>query len=52
MPSQAMQDVIEPLKDRQQAGAGPPSPTLERLRATFTPGARLHAIGDESLNSA
>jgi epsilon-lactone hydrolase len=47
VPSQAMQDVIEALKDRQQAGAGQPSPTLERLRATFTPGARLHAIPDD-----
>jgi hypothetical protein len=42
-----MQDVIEALKDRQQAGADQPSPTLERLRATFTPGARLQAIGDD-----
>jgi epsilon-lactone hydrolase len=47
VPSQAMQDVIEALKDRQQAGAGQASPTLERLRATFTPGARLHAIPDD-----
>ena len=47
MPSQAMQDVIEVLRNRQKASAGQAAPTLEELRATFTPGARLHPIPDE-----
>ena len=38
MPSQAMQDVIDALRDRQKASAGQAPPTLEERRATFTPG--------------
>jgi epsilon-lactone hydrolase len=47
MPSRAMQEVIEALRARRQAGAGHPPPTLAALRAGFTPGARLHPIPDE-----
>ena len=46
MPSQAMQDSIDALKDRQQqASAGQAPPPLEELRAAFVPGDRLHAAG-------
>jgi hypothetical protein len=38
MPSQAMQDAIDAIRDRQQAGAGQAPPTLEERRAAFTPG--------------
>ena len=47
MPSQAMQDAIEALRDRQQASAGQAPPTLEELRASFTPGDRLHPVPDD-----
>ncbi|MGO9960093.1 MAG: alpha/beta hydrolase [Solirubrobacteraceae bacterium] len=50
-PSQAMQDVIEVLRNRQKASAVRSAPTLEQLRATFTPGARLHPIPDDVLVS-
>ena len=49
MPSQAMQDAIEVLRDRQRAGAGQPPPTLEQRRAAFTPGDRLHPVPDDVL---
>jgi monoterpene epsilon-lactone hydrolase len=49
MPSQAMQDAIEALRDRQQASAGQVPPTLQELRATFTPGDRLHPVPDDVL---
>jgi hypothetical protein len=39
MPSQAMQDLIDALRDRQKASAGQAPPTLEERRATFAPGA-------------
>ena len=38
MPSQAMQDVIDVLGDRQKATAGQAPPTLAERRAAFTPG--------------
>jgi epsilon-lactone hydrolase len=47
MPSQAMQDVIAALRDRQEASAGQPAPTLEQRRAAFTPGDRLHPVPDD-----
>ncbi len=47
MPSQAMRDAIEALRDRQQASAGRAPPTLEELRASFTPGDRLHPVPDD-----
>jgi epsilon-lactone hydrolase len=51
MPSQAMQDAIEALRDRRKAGAGQVPPTLQELRATFTPGDRLHPVPDDVLVS-
>jgi epsilon-lactone hydrolase len=47
MPSEAMQAVIDALKDRQQASASQPPPTLEELRSTFTPADRPHPIPDD-----
>jgi acetyl esterase/lipase len=47
MPSQAMQDVIDALRSRQKASAAQAQPTLEELRATFTPGDRLHPVPDD-----
>jgi monoterpene epsilon-lactone hydrolase len=49
MPSQAMQDAIDALRDRQRASAGQAPPTLEELRATFVPGDRLHPVPDDVL---
>jgi epsilon-lactone hydrolase len=47
MPSQAMRDVIDVLRDRQKAGAGQvPAPLAER-RAAFTPGDRLHRVPED-----
>ena len=39
MPSQAMQDLIDAFRDRQEASAGQTPPTLEERRAAFAPGA-------------
>ena len=47
MPSQAMQDSIDALRDRRQASASHAPPTLEEQRATFTPGDRLHPVPDD-----
>ena len=47
MPSQAMQDVIASLRDRQQASASQAPPTLEQRRAAFVPGDRLHPVPDD-----
>jgi epsilon-lactone hydrolase len=47
MPSQAMQDAIDALRDRRNAGAGHAPPTLEQLRATFVPGDRLYPVPDD-----
>jgi epsilon-lactone hydrolase len=49
VPSQAMQDVIDALRDRQKASAGQPPPPLAERRATFAPGGRLHPIPDDVL---
>jgi monoterpene epsilon-lactone hydrolase len=49
MPSQAMQHVIETLRDRQRASASQAPPTLEERRAAFTPGDRLHPVPDDVL---
>jgi epsilon-lactone hydrolase len=49
MPSQAMQDALDVLRDRQKASAGQPPPTLEERRAAFVPGDRLHPIPDDVL---
>jgi epsilon-lactone hydrolase len=47
MPSQAMQDIIDALRDRQKASASQAPLTLAERRATFTPGDRLHPIPDD-----
>ena len=47
MPSRAMQDVIDVLRDRQKASAGQAPPTLDERRAAFTPGDRLHPVPDD-----
>jgi monoterpene epsilon-lactone hydrolase len=44
MPSQAMRDVIDAIRNRQQASAGQAPATLEERRAAFTPGDRLHPV--------
>jgi len=49
MPSQAMQDAIETLRDRQRASAGQVPPTVAELRAGFVPGDRLHPVPDDVL---
>jgi monoterpene epsilon-lactone hydrolase len=49
VPSQAMQDSIDTLRTRQQASAARAPLTLEELRATFTPGDRLHPVPDDVL---
>ena len=49
MPSQAMQDAIDALRDRQNANASQAPATLEQRRATFTPGDRLHPVPDDVL---
>jgi hypothetical protein len=38
MPSQAMQDVIDALRDEQEASAGQAPPPLEQRRAASPPG--------------
>ena len=47
MPSQAMQDVIDALRDRHRASAGQAPRTLDERRAAFTPGDRLHPVPDD-----
>ena len=49
MPSQAMQDAIDALRDRQKASASQTPPTLEQRRAAFIPGDRLHPVPDDVL---
>jgi monoterpene epsilon-lactone hydrolase len=49
VPSRAMQDSIDTLRNRQQASAARAPLTLEELRATFTPGDRLHPVPDDVL---
>jgi epsilon-lactone hydrolase len=49
MPSHAMQDAINVLRDRQKASAGQAPPTLEQRRAAFTPADRLHPVPDDVL---
>ena len=47
MPSQAMQDSIDALRDRRKAGAGQAPATLAERRAAFVPGDRLHPVPDD-----
>jgi monoterpene epsilon-lactone hydrolase len=49
MPSQAMQDSIDVLRDRQRASAGQAPPPLDEWRAAFVPGDRLHPVPDDVL---
>jgi monoterpene epsilon-lactone hydrolase len=49
MPSPAMQESIEALRERRKASAGQAPPTLEEQRATFVPGDRLHPVPDDVL---
>jgi len=49
MPSQAMQDLIDAFRDRQEASASQAPPTLEERRAAFAPGGRLHPVPDDVL---
>ena len=51
MPSQAMQDSIDALRQRRKASASQAPPTLEQRRAAFTPGDRLHPVPDDVLVS-
>jgi epsilon-lactone hydrolase len=44
MPSRAMQDAIDTLRQRRAADAGQPPPPLSQRRATFTPGDRLYPV--------
>jgi epsilon-lactone hydrolase len=47
MPSQAMQDAIDVIRDRQRASASQPPATLAELRAGFVPGDRLYPVPDD-----
>ncbi|HEY1641620.1 MAG TPA: alpha/beta hydrolase [Streptosporangiaceae bacterium] len=47
MPSPAMQDAIDVIRDRPQASGGPTPPTLGEVRAAFVPGDRLYPIPDD-----
>ncbi len=49
MPSQAMQDSIDALRDRRKASTSQPPPTLGERRAAFTPADRLHPVPDDVL---
>jgi hypothetical protein len=51
MPSPAMQDVIDGLRDRRKASASQVPPRLEERRAAFVPGDRLHSVPDDVLVS-
>jgi epsilon-lactone hydrolase len=47
VPSQAMQDVIDALRERQKVSASQAPPPLEERRATFAPGGRLRPVPDD-----
>jgi monoterpene epsilon-lactone hydrolase len=49
MPSQAMQDVLDTLRDQQKASASQAPPPLDERRATFAPAGRLHPVPDDVL---
>ena len=44
MPSQAMQDAIEALREQQQANADQAPLSLDERRAAFAPAGRLHRL--------
>src|SRR3954454_13650410 len=47
MPSVAMQDLMEVLRDRQRAGAGQVAVTVGEARATFAPAGPIHPVPDD-----
>jgi monoterpene epsilon-lactone hydrolase len=47
MPSQAMQDLMDGLRDQRAAGVGQAPPTLQELRAGFAPAGRVHPVPDD-----
>ena len=47
MPSHAMQDVIDGLREQRKAAAGRVPPTLAERRATFAPAGRPHPVPDD-----
>ena len=47
MPSPAMQDLIDALRNQQEASASQAPPTLEESRAAFAPAGRLHPVPDD-----
>jgi epsilon-lactone hydrolase len=49
MPSHAMQNVIDGLRQQRTAGAGHAPPTLAERRATFAPGGQPHPVPDDVL---
>ena len=49
MPSQAMRDLIDALRDQQKASASQAPPTLAERRAAFAPAGRLHPVPDDVL---
>jgi monoterpene epsilon-lactone hydrolase len=49
MVSQAMQDVIDALRDGQKGTVGQGPLTLEERRTAFAPGGRLHPVPDDVL---
>src|SRR5580693_5959131 len=49
MPSHAMQQVIDGLRQQRTAGAGRAQPTLADRRATFAPGGQPHPVPDDVL---
>jgi monoterpene epsilon-lactone hydrolase len=49
MPSHAMQQVIDGLRQQRTAGSGQAPPTLAERRATFAPGGEPHPLPDDVL---
>jgi epsilon-lactone hydrolase len=47
MPSQAVQDSIDALRERQKVSADQAPPSLEERRAAFTPGDRLYPVPND-----
>jgi monoterpene epsilon-lactone hydrolase len=47
MPSRAMQDLIDSLRQRQKASASQPPLTLDERRAAFVPAGRLYPMPDD-----
>lgn len=51
MPSVAMQDLMEVLRDRQRASASQAPATVGEARATFAPAGPVHPVPDDVLVS-